>query len=129
MFEQVEQCGAAGRQARKAKKAIYRSKFVVKLGSTSFRILKADLADLRRIFVDMYDYLDTGEELGRIAAVITFIISWIYCTATYGFLLGFGLGWLASALAGIIAYFLVMYLWGPIVLIICGVIIAIVTNH
>jgi hypothetical protein len=77
----------------------------------------------------MYDYLDTGEELGRIAAVITFIISWIYCAATYGFLLGFGLGWLASALAGIIAYFLVMYLWGPIVLIICGVIIAIVTNH
>ena len=34
--------------------------------------------------------------------VITFLGCWIYCIATYGFLLGVGLGWLPSAIAATI---------------------------
>jgi hypothetical protein len=34
---------------------------------------------------------------------LTFIVSWVYCISEYGFLLGFGLGWLPSMiLAGIL---------------------------
>jgi hypothetical protein len=39
------------------------------------------------------------------AAVIgglSFVISWLYCIATYGFLLGFGLGWLPSMMLAFI---------------------------
>ena len=38
-----------------------------------------------------------------ITAIITFIGSWIYCIATYGFLLGVGLGWLPSIIVAVIA--------------------------
>ena len=38
-----------------------------------------------------------------ITAFITFIGSWIYCIATYGFLLGVGLGWLPSIIVAVIA--------------------------
>jgi hypothetical protein len=38
-----------------------------------------------------------------ITAGITFVGSWIYCIATYGFLLGVGLGWLPSAIVAVIA--------------------------
>ena len=31
-----------------------------------------------------------------ISGLITFFSSWIYCTVTYGFLFGFGLGWIPS---------------------------------
>ncbi len=29
---------------------------------------------------------------------LTFIVSWVYCIATYGFFLGFGLGWISSVM-------------------------------
>lgn len=38
-----------------------------------------------------------------ITALITFIGSWIYCIAEYGFLLGVGLGWLPSIIVAVIA--------------------------
>lgn len=38
-----------------------------------------------------------------ITAFITFIGSWIYCIAAYGFLLGVGLGWLPSIIVAVIA--------------------------
>lgn len=38
-----------------------------------------------------------------ITAVITFIGSYIYCIATYGFLFGFGLGWIPSIMLAYIA--------------------------
>lgn len=38
-----------------------------------------------------------------ITAFIVFIGSWIYCIATYGFLLGVGLGWLPSIIVAVIA--------------------------
>ena len=38
-----------------------------------------------------------------ITAFIVFWASWIYCIATYGFLLGVGLGWLPSIIVAVIA--------------------------
>lgn len=38
-----------------------------------------------------------------ITAILTFIVSWIYCIAAYGFLLGVGLSWLPSIIVAIIA--------------------------
>ena len=41
--------------------------------------------------------------LGIIAALATFVTAWAYCTIHYGFLFGFGLGWLpAGMLAAIV---------------------------
>ena len=41
--------------------------------------------------------------LGIIVALTTFVTAWVYCTIHYGFLLGFGLGWLpAGMLAAIV---------------------------
>lgn len=60
------------------------------------------------------EYLTIGAWHGRIVGVIAFIGGWIYCTATYGFLLGFGLGWIPSGiLAGIVATALI-FLWLPV---------------
>ena len=38
--------------------------------------------------------------------IVTFIGSWIYCIAAYGFLFGVGLGWLPSAIVATVAAFL-----------------------
>lgn len=51
---------------------------------------------------------DNGDIVGYymgflITAVIVFIISYIYCIATYGYLLGVGLGWLPSIIVAVIA--------------------------
>ena len=38
-----------------------------------------------------------------ITAAIIFVITWIYCIAVYGFLMGVGLGWLPSLITAAIA--------------------------
>ena len=44
-----------------------------------------------------------GGGLSAIIALATFVTAWVYCTIHYGFLFGFGLGWLpASMLAAIV---------------------------
>jgi hypothetical protein len=44
-----------------------------------------------------------GGLLGIIVALATFVTAWAYCTIHYGFLFGFGLGWLpAGMLAAIV---------------------------
>ena len=53
-----------------------------------------------------------------IAGALTFIAAYIYCTATYGFLLGFGLGWLPSGILAAIVGFAVVLLWGPVLLLV-----------
>lgn len=58
-------------------------------------------------------YLLIGSLLGGLAAIASFLGSWIYCCATYGFLFGFGLGWLPSAILAPIVFFAVRWLWGP----------------
>ena len=45
----------------------------------------------------------SGGGLSAIIALATFVTAWVYCTIHYGFLFGFGLGWLpASMLAAIV---------------------------
>lgn len=63
-------------------------------------------------------YFRVGAVIGSIVGFITFIGSWWYCAANYGFLLGFGLGWLPAAIAAAIAGALSALLWGPVVLLI-----------
>lgn len=58
-------------------------------------------------------YWNIGTALGGITALIVFVGSWWYCAATYGFLFGFGLGWLPSVIAAAMAFFAVKLLWGP----------------
>jgi hypothetical protein len=59
-------------------------------------------------------YLGAGLVLGGLTSVVVFIGGWIYCLATYGFLLGGSLGWIPSGIAASIAGTIVRYLWGPI---------------
>lgn len=63
-------------------------------------------------------YFAVGGLLGLIPALIAFIGGWWYCASTYGFLLGFGLGWLPSIILAAIIFFAIMLLWGPILLIV-----------
>ena len=50
---------------------------------------------------------DAGYELGsKITFFIVFVASWIYCIASYGYLLGVGLGWLPSLIVACIVAFL-----------------------
>lgn len=68
--------------------------------------------------MDTDRYFGIGRVLGGITAFITFWAAWIYCMSHYGFLLGFGLGWLpASILAGILGL-AVTVLWGPALLVV-----------
>jgi len=53
-----------------------------------------------------------------------FLGTWIYCIATYGFLLGVGLGWLPAAIVGVIAGLL----WPLIALAIAGIILLVLTK-
>lgn len=54
-----------------------------------------------------------------ISFVIVFIGCWIYCVATYGFLLGVGIGWLPSIIAaGIVSIFWPLLLIGVVAVII-----------
>lgn len=75
------------------------------------------------------DYLKTGAILGAICAVPTFIGAWWYCAATYGFLLGFGLGWLPAAIAAALVFVAVAVLWPFIVLAIAALIYFAVTAN
>jgi hypothetical protein len=50
---------------------------------------------------------------GIIIGVITFFGCWIYAASEWGFLLGFGLGWIPSFFIGLIAGFI-----GPAILVI-----------
>jgi hypothetical protein len=65
-------------------------------------------------------YFRVGGIIGSIVGFITFIGSWWYCAANYGFLLGFGLGWLPAAIAASIAGALTALLWGPVLLLVAA---------
>ena len=70
-------------------------------------------------------YWDIGMLCGLVVGAITFIVSWIYCIATYGFLFGVGLGWLPSLIVGGLAFLLTTALWG-VVLALVGLIVLVV---
>lgn len=54
---------------------------------------------------------DMDKLIGNLAGFVTFICAWIYCMATYGFLFGFGLGWLPAAILAVMVFFGMAYLW------------------
>ena len=54
---------------------------------------------------------DMDKLSGNLTGFVTFICAWIYCMATYGFLFGFGLGWLPAAILGVMVFFGMAYLW------------------
>lgn len=59
--------------------------------------------------------------VGGVVGVLTFIVSWIYCIATYGFLLGVGLGWLPSIIVAVLA----ALLW-PVIAIVIGLVLLLI---
>jgi hypothetical protein len=73
---------------------------------------------------DAWDYLKHGSNLYKRAYIalffligfISFISSWIYCIATYGFFIGVTFGWIPSIIAGIAMAFLSP---GVVLVIIC----------
>lgn len=65
---------------------------------------------------DDYVYFQIGGSLGIIPAIVTFFGSWWYCVDAYGYLFGFGLGWIPSALLAAIVLLVFAILWGPMIL-------------
>lgn len=61
-------------------------------------------------------YFGIGSAIGGLSAAVAFFASWWYCAATYGYLLGFGLGWLPSAILAVIVFFALRALWGLVAL-------------
>lgn len=66
--------------------------------------------------MDFDDYKQIGNWFAIPIAIVIFIGAWWYCTATYGFLFGFGLGWLPSAILANIMRLLAVFLWPLIVM-------------
>jgi hypothetical protein len=68
------------------------------------------------------DLIDTtsafGFWLGAILSGLTFIASWVACWVNYGFLFGFGLGWLPSGILAAIVFAVARFLWRIIAFII-----------
>lgn len=59
-------------------------------------------------------YTNISRVLAWIVGVAVFLGSWVYCADTYGFLLGFGLGWLPASIAATLAAVGTLILW-PVV--------------
>jgi hypothetical protein len=57
----------------------------------------------------------TYTDLGWIFAVLTgpatLLAVWIYCAVTYGFLLGFGLGWIPALILALLVALATIFLW------------------
>lgn len=63
--------------------------------------------------------MNTGYDVGAaIVGALVFIGCWVYCIATYGFLLGVGLGWLPS----LITAYICAILWPVLVVVLLGIV-------
>jgi hypothetical protein len=49
--------------------------------------------------------------IGKVCAIVTFLAAWVYCSWAYGFLLGFGIGWLPSLILAAIVFFISAFAW------------------
>jgi hypothetical protein len=58
-----------------------------------------------------YKITDFDRLVSVIFAGIIFIFSWYYCISNYGYLFGFGLGWIPSAISGLIVFFSFPYVF------------------
>ena len=67
--------------------------------------------DQRQVMDEDKLLANIGCGLGSIAALVAFFGSWIYCVSEYGYLMGFGLGWLPSLILAAIVFLIVRYLW------------------
>jgi len=56
-------------------------------------------------------YTDLGWIFAALAGPATLLAVWIYCAVTYGFLLGFGLGWIPALILALLAAVATIYLW------------------
>ena len=56
-------------------------------------------------------YGSIGVLTGYLIGGLTFLGAWAYCAATYGFLFGFGLGWLPAIILAVIVGGLSGLLW------------------
>jgi hypothetical protein len=65
---------------------------------------------------DEHWYWEIGGWAAGAAWFVSFLASWWYCAATYGYLLGFGLGWLPSLILASILGIATKLLWGPALL-------------
>ena len=66
--------------------------------------------------MDFDDYKQIGNWFAIPIAIVIFIGAWGYCAATYGFLFGFGLGWLPAIILANIMRALAVFLWPLIVM-------------
>lgn len=81
-------------------------------GILSGKELRAWIKEREQENAKKFGFLDTTSEKNYykigfwITAVITFIVCWIYAIASWGFLLGVGLGWIPSLFIAVIAGFI-----------------------
>ena len=56
-------------------------------------------------------YTDLGWIFAALTGPATLLAVWIYCAVTYGFLLGFGLGWIPAVILALLVAVATIYLW------------------
>src|SRR5262249_46572281 len=56
-------------------------------------------------------YTDFGWACAALAGPATLLAVWIYCAVTYGFLLGFFLGWVPALILALLVVVVMIYLW------------------
>jgi hypothetical protein len=60
-------------------------------------------------------HTEIGLTLAVFTGPATFLAAWAYCTLAYGFLFGFGLGWLPAFFLALLVGGATVILWGPAV--------------
>lgn len=70
-------------------------------------------------------YFKIGIVIGSIVGVLTFIATYMYCIAAYGFQFGLGLGWLPSVILAAAVGWFAMVVW-PLLLVILAVVASLV---
>ena len=56
-------------------------------------------------------YTDLGWIFAALTGPATLLAVWIYCAATYGFFLGFGLGWIPALILALLVVVATIFLW------------------